>query len=358
MKITDFIEDFATFISVQPCVNGFDEVHIIANPVAGGFTRRKIFNNVWNQLSKLKAESNSDSRKSKTFTHITRFQGDSGNIVRGIIADRGDERKILFVIVGGDGTATEAASEIYSYILKGGKGENLILFRLPMGTGNDGLDADNMETAFTISSRECTAKKIPLLEISFASGKLKYATNIASFGLDAYVTQKTNTMKKIIPGSFYSFMVDIAALFYESSVEMDPFAIRYTEPNGRMNSDTFTALLLAVGVSGNRTYGGGKWVLPGDENVCAVGRMKFLTKFTVKELLYQGKHTDLEMVQMYTAKEIQVSFSNSLLFQHDGEVIPLQKEDFPVTLKIIPDAIQVLRPVDSTILQNLRGIWE
>lgn len=366
MIIRDFLEDFKDFISRQPCVHGYTRVHIIANPAAGSFTRRRVFSGIKEGFRRYTQKAAGASAASASgeiplesiFIHITEGPGDCTAIVRGIIADYGEDSRILFIIVGGDGTAAEAASEIYRFIEQGGTGDNLVLFRLPMGTGNDGLDADTMDTAFQICASRCNVKKIPLLEVKFATKERKFATNIASFGLDAYVTDKTNKLKKVVPGSFYSVMVDVAALFYDHSVDMDPMTIEYTDPNGEVRTDSFTALLLAVGVSGNRTYGGGKWVLPGRENVCKVGRMKILRKFTVKELLYKGEHTSLDEVAMYEAREIRVGFSRPLLFQHDGEVLHLTKDDFPVTLTVLPPVLSVLRPLDTTILRDLRGIQE
>lgn len=361
MNADTVLNDFARFIRSRPAVERFDEVHLIVNPVAGGFTRKKVFESIAEQFYKIyRIEENKPEFIPEEMVHIheTHAPGDCGNVVRGILSRFGEEKRILFIIFGGDGTATEAASEIHRYIERGGTGDNTVLFRLPMGTGNDGLDADTMETAFTICRGPCVSKKIPLLEIKLASGIKKYATNIASFGLDAYVTDKTNKLKKAIAGSFYSVMVDVAALFYELSADMSPFEIEYTDDKGVRREESFTALLLAMGVTGNRTYGGGKLVLPGHENVCRIGRMKLRRKFAVKELLYKGEHTELDEVVMFTAGEMKVSFPSNILFQHDGEVIPLSPDDFPVGLKVLPPSVQVLRPEDATILKNQRGRGE
>ena len=359
MPVENFIHKFSSFLSTQPAAQGFDDIHIIVNPVAGGFTRHSVLHGALEGLERINAAGNAAIPvipKEHVHIHRTHAGGDCEAIVHGITSSSGEEKRILFVTAGGDGTATEAASELYRFGMQTGNFDNLVLFRMPMGTGNDGLDADTMDTAYAVCAADCTTQKIPLLQIDFASGTRKYATNIASFGLDAYVTDKTNKLKRIIPGSFYSVMVDVAALFYEFSVAMEPLELRYTDFSGKSYSDDPVVLLLAMGVSGNRTYGGGKLVLPGRENVCTIGRMKLGRKFTVKDILYKGEHTELEEVTMYEAREMTVNFSEKMLFQHDGEVIPLKKEDFPVNLRILPPAVQVLRPKDITILKNLQGI--
>jgi len=42
-----------------------------------------------------------------------------------------------------------------------------------------------------------------------------YSFNIASVGLDAFVADMTNRLKRILPGDSYRFWVDVATLFYD-----------------------------------------------------------------------------------------------------------------------------------------------
>jgi diacylglycerol kinase family enzyme len=98
-----------------------------------------------------------------------------------------------------------------------------------------------------------------------------------------------------------------------------------------------------MGVSGNRNYGGGQKVLPDDRNVCTVGPMKLGRKFIVKKLFYQGKHTELDEVAMFEAKKLIVDFPHPILFQYDGEVLQLNREDLPVTMSVLEPSISVLR---------------
>jgi diacylglycerol kinase family enzyme len=229
MKIEEFVPRFAEFLRSKPFVENFSEVHIIVNPAAGGFTQGSLYRKTIESFKYWRSLPAVHTVKSPAETiriHWTESPGHCENIVAGIIEKSAENKRILIITAGGDGTATEAASELYKLKASGGNPDNIILFRLPLGTGNDGLDAATMDEVFRLAGGGYTINKIPLLQIDFASGGRKYATNVGSFGLDAYVTVKANNLKKIIPGSFYASMVDVAALFYDFTVPMVPYQIQ------------------------------------------------------------------------------------------------------------------------------------
>jgi diacylglycerol kinase family enzyme len=347
MKRDYFLSLLKDFFSSSPCTAPFDEVHIIANPAAGGFRQQKMISGAVKELTEWK-ERNADEKKpvqENIQIQLTAAPGDCGRIVEDSLYACGEGCRLLFITTGGDGTGTEAAHAIKEYELEnpGLQGRN-VLFRLPFGTGNDGLDARSMSHAFQIFSGSCTTKKIPLLKIEFADGRIIYATNIASFGLDAWVTDQTNKLKKMIPGSFYTFMVDIAALFYERRVDLLPFRMEYIDDSGKPKEYRQLALFTAIGVSGGRSYGGGKQVLPGKENVCAVYPMKLGRKFAFKDLLYKGVHGGEPETELFSAQEITLFYDGTIPFQYDGEVLWLHKHDFPVKLSILEPCITVLIP--------------
>lgn len=347
MKRDHFLDLLNDFLSSCSCLAQFDEVHIVVNPAAGGFRLPKKLSGAAKELKRRKKTCGAEGKpvQENIQTHLTTGPGDSGRIVEDILHACGEQCRLLFITTGGDGTGTEAAHAIKEYEIENPEqqGSN-VLFRLPFGTGNDGLDARTMHHAFEIFSGPCTTKKIGLLKIKFADGGIIYATNIASFGLDAWVTVQTNRLKKVIPGSFYTVMVDIAALFYERRVEVRPIRMEYTHPSGKREEYEERLLFTAVGVSGSRTYGGGKRVLPGEENVCAVFPMKLGRKFAFKDLLYQGKHLGTPEADFFSARKVTMFYEGTLPFQYDGEVLWLHEKDFPVTLEVLEPCITVLVP--------------
>lgn len=347
MKRDHFLDLLNDFLSSCSCLARFDEVHIVVNPAAGGFRLPKMMSGAIEELKRRKETRGGEGKpvQKNIQTHLTTGPGDSGRITGDVLHACGEQCRLLFITTGGDGTGTEAAHAIKEYEIENPEqqGSN-VLFRLPFGTGNDGLDARTMSHAFEIFSGPCTTKKIGLLKIGFPDGRIIYATNIASFGLDAWVTDQTNRLKKVIPGSFYTIMVDVAALFYERRVKVLPIRMEYTEPSGERKEYEERLLFTAVGVTGSRTYGGGKRVLPGGENVCTVYPMKLGRKFAFKDLLYKGEHRGTPEAGFFSARKITFFYSGTLPFQYDGEVLWLHEKDFPVTLEVLEPCITVLVP--------------
>ncbi len=351
MEFLPFLDELKEYISYSPCLAPFREVHLIANPAAGGFRQRSVFHRTRAALAeRLKVVRDSGEHiRAGIAVHVTRGSGHAFEIAGKIIAEHGEKGKILFLTTGGDGTGTEVVSAIYQNekdhpTAAGGH----VVFRMPFGTGNDGLDAATMEEVFDIfRSDECTTEKIGLLECSFADSRVIYAVNIASFGLDAYVTDNSNKLKAKIPGSFYTIMVDFAALFYEKSVPVRPLRVEYTGRDGKTRVYENRVLLVAAGVSGHRNYGKGKRVLPGDENICIIKPMKFLRKLKLKDLLYEGSHVGEPETDMLYSADFTLQYDDKLPFQYDGESLWLSADAFPVRCRVLPPSVTVLRPASG-----------
>jgi diacylglycerol kinase family enzyme len=104
-----------------------------------------------------------------------------------------------------------------------------------------------------------------------------------------------------------------------------------------------TALLLAVGVSGHRTYGSHKHILPDDRNVCVVRQMPLFRKLALKGLFTTGKHIDKPESILFSAGKVEFRGRERILAQMDGETVPLTPEDFPAAIELTQPVIPVLR---------------
>lgn len=102
-------------------------------------------------------------------------------------------------------------------------------------------------------------------------------------------------------------------------------------------------LLCAMGISGGRTYGSGKKILPDGRNVCAVAQMPLLRKVALKGLFTTGAHTAKAEVSMANASRLVIEGSLPILAQMDGEAILLENEDFPIVMELTEPAAQVLK---------------
>ena len=348
MEKSEFINNLQLFFSLSPAVEPFRQVHLIVNPAAGGFRKKNSLhtsNTRLLQAIKNLPPRNRDLPVNRIEVHVTGKKGDAHRIAADIIAGNKDAEKILFITAGGDGTGTETVSALYESLHSNMETMSLYaVFRMPFGTGNDGLDAFSMEEAYSMFGGAFRRRMIPVLEIKLNNGPVYHAANIASFGFDAYVTERSNSLKEKVPGSFYTVMADLAALFYERKVELRPYYFEYTDRDGRKQEYREKTMLIAAGVSGYRTYGKGKRVLPGEENICIIKPMKLFRKFAIKEMFYRGSHTEEPETMMISSDSFRLDYDERLPFQYDGESMWLPRESFPLTCRIIRDAVPVLVP--------------
>ncbi|MDR0878300.1 MAG: diacylglycerol kinase [Treponema sp.] len=252
----------------------------------------------------------------------------------------------LIITAGGDGTSLEVLTALYH--APPPVRSNFAVLRLPMGTGNDGADAAELDGALEFLIKPVKIELACALSLSVAaSGKGPFlAFNILSVGLDAFVTHMTNKMKGKLPGDSYKLWVDIASLLYDRLYKVGPMEVRaFDEKKREVIAFHEKVLLLAVGASGHRTYGSRKKILPDDRNVCALKQMPLLRKVALKELFNTGGHIDKPEAIPFNAHRVEFSGYNPILAQMDGETVLLQPEDFPAAITLTDKVIPVLKKV-------------
>jgi diacylglycerol kinase family enzyme len=262
-------------------------------------------------------------------------------------AGKGERPFNLIITAGGDGTSLEVMNALYhaSPAIR----EDFAVLRLPMGTGNDGADAWELDAALELLVYPSILEKTGALRLSTASSRGPfYAFNILSVGLDAFVTHMTNKMKDRLPGDSYKLWVDIAALLYDRIYKIGPFEVQaFDGSGGPALSFTDKLLLLAVGVSGRRTYGAHKRILPDDRNVCAVRQMPLLRKLALKGLFTTGDHAGKSETRLFSAVRVKFSVEYPILAQMDGETVLLERKDFPAVIELTEPAINILKRAEE-----------
>jgi diacylglycerol kinase family enzyme len=273
--------------------------------------------------------------------------------VRALIAEAagaGSEKPPFHLIItaGGDGTSLEALIELYS--LPESLKTRFAILRLPMGTGNDGADSPELEGALSrlLNPSKITLQRALKLTTSTAGKGPFLAFNILSAGLDAFVTHMTNKMKRLFPGDSYKLWVDIASLFYDRVYTVGEMESQFfDETGGLISTLRQKTLLLAVGASGNRTYGSHKKILPDSRNVCAVKQMSLLRKVALKDLFTTGEHINKPESTLLNASRVVFSTANPVLAQMDGEAVRLEPVDFPAAIELTEPCIPVLETVSN-----------
>ncbi|MCL2093125.1 MAG: diacylglycerol kinase [Treponema sp.] len=337
---------------------------IIANPKAGGFTMKTRWKRHLVMLEEGRARARLNSRPSPAEPSrtslslpsegprkgllLTRAQGHGGEICRALLdeiaQDEGQERPFhLIICAGGDGTSREVMEQLYQ--APASIREHLAILRLPMGTGNDGADAWDLDRALQLINDKAEVRKQRAVVLKNKGGERTFlAFNILSVGLDAFVTHMTNRMKSRFPGDSYKLWIDLAALFYDKLYTVGYLDVRSRDAQGKETLAFKEKLLLvAMGESGRRSYGAHKWILPDERNVCAITQMPLHRKIALKGLLAYGTHMDHKEALLWNAHGLEIYSEHPMLAQMDGETASLGKEDFPVNISLSEPVIPILK---------------
>jgi diacylglycerol kinase family enzyme len=330
-------------------------VLLVANPTAGGFTRSAYARYRKAELSELlEAFAAFPPREGRPRVELcrTRKPAHAAEIAREFFARsrasglRENEFRLVLT-AGGDGTSLEVLSALVELPVE--ERRHYAVLRLPFGTGNDGSDGRDLRVSLGRLAGPCALKPgtAVLSSPNPAGGKASiWAFNIASLGVDAFITHMTNKLKGIFPGDFYKLWVDIASVLYNVFWPTREMAVRAFDAEGNTMRDfRRELLLLAIGASGRRQYGSQKAILPDEDNVCALRQMPFLRKLAVKGPLQAGAHRGLPEVELFSAHRLEIDYPDRILFQADGEATRFDKSDFPFRIELIPGAYQVLAPV-------------
>jgi len=326
---------------------------IIVNPAAGGFVIKKR----WERRVKIlkeyqkKARANPKRQMHKNMIiSLTEGKGSAVEITKSFVSRAEKDHVPFYLIIsaGGDGTHLEIMLTLYdvpAHIRR-----SIAVLKLPMGTGNDGSDGVHLNQALDLLIKPTHieyASAVQLITKHEGSSKWKgpfLAFNIVSIGLDAFVSQMTNTMKEKFPGDSYRFWVDVATLSYERKYKVDYIDIKaFDDKNNEIASFSEKFLLFAMGVSGRRTYGSQQHILPDDRNVCGVKQMSFLNKLSLKGQFARGKHIKSPKAILLNAHRLEITCRQPILAQMDGEAVLLQPDDFPAIMEITPPVIPLLK---------------
>ncbi len=330
---------------------------LVANPTAGGFTRPSYARKRHAELLALKEKAAAlplQAGSPRLELGLTRQAAHAAELAHEFFAAarasglREGEFRLLMT-AGGDGTSLEVLTSLME--LPPEERRHYAVLRLPFGTGNDGSDGRDLHVALGRFLGPCAfTPRIAVLTTPKGAGGKKpiWAFNIASFGIDAYVTSMTNKLKTVFPGDFYKLWVDIASVFYNFVWPTREMAIKASSATGDIVRDIRREILfVAMGISGGRRYGSNKPILPGDENVCAVNQMPILRKLAVKGPLQTGGHRGFPEVDLFSAHKLLIDYADRILFQADGEVTRFEAPDFPTTMELVGDAYQTLSPANA-----------
>ncbi|MFP4301645.1 MAG: diacylglycerol/lipid kinase family protein [Spirochaetaceae bacterium] len=239
---------------------------------------------------------------------------------------------------GGDGTHAEVLESAEPWAERG---LTVRVVRWPMGTGNDAADAGTVRELLHRLERREFCEGVEALVVTTRRSAVRRAYNIASIGVDAFITDLTHRLRHMVPGNIYKHVADVSVLFYEQLIGVGPMEIEFSGPSG---SGTLIGryMLLAVGAGAPRTYGNHMRVLPDERNLCAIERGHIGRKVVMKRRFYAGRHVRDPKTKMARMRSASVHYGKRVPMQLDGEAIWLAKEDFPLSLRVEAGLVRVL----------------
>lgn len=381
----DIAENITKILSRNPFWQGKSlNVYFIANRTAGCFTQKKK-SAAYKKL--LAAAGNDCSGKPEVISSVrsvvycTEYPCHAKELADGVLAEviasdgNPDNTAHILVTAGGDGTSLEIQTALFNAAASSGIKRDAVMnritvIRLPLGTGNDGTDGHSLEETLRLLSGPVRHENARAVKVScqgdedgsadsfedknpsdYNDGNFPapwYAFNIASIGLDAYVTYMTNKMKSKMPGNSYHLCVSLSALVYDKAFPPGTAEIEFFDGDGNLMERKVTQIeLVAVGISGHRTYGGGHKILPTDENVCLVPKLPLPALIAKNGKFLDGSFVGTDLASLHSAEKIRVNYDRPALVQFDGEAVLVGKKGFPVVFELTEPCIRILRPCDG-----------
>ncbi len=337
MRIQNFSTKLIEVISYsKPLCNFFDKIVIIINPQAGGIKNRRKFKASYKTLCKglENLKINYGKQNIDTQVYIPGSSKDNIQITEKIIKNNPDTKKLI-LIAAGDGTSKDICNTILQQKNKIIK--KTTIFRLPLGTGNDNTDANEIKEIFEIFFKKLKIQKIRALKFCPKNLPVEFSFNAIGLGLDAFASDLTNKMKKYIPGRCYNIAVDITTLFYELIVR-----IKHMKININDKEYNEKILFILIGASGHRTIGSKKKILPDHNNICLTPSFNLFQKIFHKKKFYKGTHHKIKGVRLLSSDELIIDYPSIIPVQLDGDAYWLKPENFPVKIKVINSGIRII----------------
>ena len=243
------------------------------------------------------------------------------------------------VVVGGDGTLSEAVSGL----LGAGLGRRARLGLLPMGTGGDlarslRIPRDIDQALACIAEDHARTLDAGRVDYQAPEGRrTAYFLNVASLGISGLIDMLVNRAPKFLGGQASFGIGTVRAL------------LQYRPPSVRLRVDGEVVhdgpLVLAAAANG-RCFGGGMQIAPNAElddgafDVVLIDGDSKWVLLTKLPKLYRGTHLGEPEVKSYVGRSIEAESSDEVWIDIDGE--PLGT--LPLRCEILPAAVEFLVP--------------
>jgi YegS/Rv2252/BmrU family lipid kinase len=228
------------------------------------------------------------------------------------------------VAMGGDGLVGALAAAVRGRVPLG---------VLPAGRGNDFARELKIPSEIPGAARILAQGSERTLDLGEANGQ--HFICIASTGFDSESNRIANEARFVKGNLVYAY----AALRALASWRPARFELKFDGREHTMEGYTVVA-------ANTRFYGGGMRVAPGADptdgllEVVLVGKTSKLRFLGNLPKVFTAKHVELEGVEVFRAREVEIAADRPFDVYADGEILT----SLPATVRLIPNAVRVIAP--------------
>jgi YegS/Rv2252/BmrU family lipid kinase len=228
------------------------------------------------------------------------------------------------VAVGGDGTVRDVAQQLYH--------SDKPLGLLPFGTGNDLIKTLRIPVEPEAALDLLLQGKPQPIDAMMVNQKL--CLNVAGFGFDVSVLQRTEQYKRTFRGGFAYILGVLHALR-----DLRSFSVKIETPEICLDQQ-----VLLVSVGNGRYIGGGMMATPladptdGLLDVCVVDAVSRRRVITCLARFMKGSHIHMDVCRYFQTPSLTIACTPQAAVQLDGEII----EETPVRIQVLPGSLSVL----------------
>jgi YegS/Rv2252/BmrU family lipid kinase len=240
--------------------------------------------------------------------------------------------------VGGDGTLNEVVNGLFSQSRVTPRDVTVGLFQV--GTGNDWArtmeyPSSYEEMARCLARGETFLQDVGVVALGEEKKRERVFVNVAGFGFDAWVAEKTNRAKDRGKGG---------RLAYFSSLIKGLAAYKASRATLTIENSVWEVDLFSLGVGIGKYNGGGIKQLPhavmddGLFDIVLYKKMSLLQMLSSLKKLYQGALEHHPKVEYHQAGRITLKHARDLICECDGESVGYG----PFSIRIIPRALRIV----------------
>jgi YegS/Rv2252/BmrU family lipid kinase len=282
-------------------------------------------------------------RKARLKDYLKRLEKHIGPFEPVYTAHAGDEIGILdvalsrgvgkIIAIGGDGTWSATADRILAH----GRGNDVALGLLPVGTGNDfgksiGVRHENIDAVMRAIADGTTR--------TVDAGKVnnRYFLNVVGMGFDIAVIDDAAKTPLLRGDMLYKFCA-LKQLFRFPGVKLGI-------AEGSNSPDTWLDVLMLT-ISNANYFGGSFHIAPGASlvdgkvDLVAIHDAAPMTRARLFDIVGKGKHEGHNKVTFRTAVSFSIHFQGTLRYEADGEVY---SSTSPLVVMSVRNALKVCAP--------------